>query len=289
MATNKLTDALCKKALPSEKARKLTDGHGMYLFVSPTGAKIWRMKYTQFGKEGTEVLGPYPLLSLADARVKRDVFRRKLLDGEDVKATPQKSITFSEAVAQFWGPRSDVSAGYIQNAVRGLAMHLEPDIGKMPIALITDDMLLKPLLRLDAAKKFVYAKRLRMWASLTFEWAMARKHCKSNPAGLIKSAKAFGSKEEEHHPHLELSQIPAFLQRLSMEEELQSVLACRLMSMTWVRTGELRLMKWEQVDGDVWRVPRAACQHEDEPHPLGSTVTPSAGAAGGAQAAQPGR
>ena len=256
MATNKLTDALCKKAIPSEKPRKLADGHGMYLFVSPTGAKVWRVAYKQFGKDGTKILGPYPLLSLADARIKRDEFRRKLLDGEDVKATPQKSITFSDAVAQYWGGRKDVSAGYVQNAVRGLAMHLEPDIGKTPIALVTDAMILVPLLRLDAAEKFVYAKRLRMWSSLVFEWAMARKHCKTNPASLIKPSKAFGKKEEENHPHLPLLEIPEFMQRLAMEKELQSVLACRLMAMTWVRTGELRKFKWDQIDGDVWRVPR---------------------------------
>lgn len=255
MPINKLTDAICKKALPSEKPRKLSDGHGLYLFISPTGAKIWRVGYRQNGKEGTEVLGPYPLLSLADARIKRDEFRRKLLDGVNVKAKPKKSITFSDAVEQYWATRKDVSVSYTANATRGLAMHLEPDIGQTPIGLVTREMILTPLMRLDAAQKHVYAKRLRMWAGLVFDWAVEHGHCAINQAALINPEKAFGRKPTENHAALPLSEIPAFLQRLAMEKELQSVLACRLLALTWVRTGELRMMKWDEIEGDVWRVP----------------------------------
>ena len=61
MPVNKLTDAICRKAQPAEKPYKLSDGHGMYLWVSTTGAKVWRVGYRQFGKEGIEVIGPYPL------------------------------------------------------------------------------------------------------------------------------------------------------------------------------------------------------------------------------------
>lgn len=255
MPINKLTDAICKKALPSEKPRKLSDGHGLYLFISPTGAKIWRVGYRQNGKEGTEVLGPYPLLSLADARIKRDEFRRKLLDGVNVKAKPKKSITFSDAVKQYWATRKDVSVSYTANATRGLAMHLEPDIGATPIGLVTREMILTPLMRLDAAQKHVYAKRLRMWAGLVFDWAVEHGHCAINQAALINPEKAFGRKPTENHAALPLSEIPAFLQRLALEKELQSVLACRLLALTWVRTGELRMMKWDEIEGDVWRVP----------------------------------
>ncbi len=50
--------------------------------------------------------------------------------------------------------------------------------------------------------------------------------------------------------------MPAFLQRLGLESpDLQSVLACRLLALTWVRTVELRNMVWSEVEGDVWRIP----------------------------------
>jgi len=255
MTINKLTDTLCRKATATDKPRKISDGHGLFLWVSPTGAKVWRITYRQHGKEGTEVLGPYPLLSLADARNLRDKFRRKLLDGVDVKAEVKKKITFSEACATYWQGRKDISVSYLANATRGLAMHLEPDIGKTNINDITKDMVLTPLARLDAAGKHVYAKRLRVWSGQVFDWAVEHGHCTINPAAQINPEKAFGKKPVEHHPSLALSEVPDFMARLAFENDLQSVLACKLLALTWVRTGELRMMKWTEIEGDVWRVP----------------------------------
>lgn len=256
MATNKLTDALCKGYKPTDKPQKKSDGHGMYLFISTAGSKIWRVGYrNEQGKEQIHVLGPYPLLSLKEARIKRDAFRLKLLNGENVKHKPVKSLSFSEAVETYWLGRRDVSEGYRANATRGLAMHLEPDIGQLPINTVTREMVLVPLMRLDAAEKFVYAKRLRVWAGQVFDWAVEQGHCSLNPAALIKPEKAFGSKPVEHHAALELKELPAFLDRLSFENELSSVLALRMLMLTWVRTGELRMMKWEDIHEGIWRVP----------------------------------
>lgn len=236
----------------------------MYLYISPAGAKIWRIGYRIDGKEQVHVLGPYPLLSLADARAKRDEFRRKLLDGVDVKAKPKQSISFSKAVETYWAGRKDVSDGYRANATRGLAMHLEYAIGADPIASITRERLLELLLKLDAAEKHVYAKRLRVWAGQVFDWAIEHGHCLTNPASLIKPEKAFGKKQVVHHASLKLSEIPAFMQRLGLENSLQSVIACRMLALTWVRTGELRQMRWEEIEGDTWRIPKGTMKMRRE-------------------------
>ncbi len=255
MATNKLTDHQCRSAKPKDKPYKLSDGYGMYLFVSTTGAKIWRMGYRLDGKEQTQVLGPYPLLTLSDARTKRDEFRRKLLDGVDVKAKPKKTVTFSEAVAAYWAGRKDVSDGYRFNATRGLEMHLEYAIGKDSIDTITREKLLGLLMKLDGQGKHVYARRVRVWAGQIFDWAMEQGHCKENPAAQIKPEKAFGKKPVQHHAAIKLSQVPEFMGRLAMEEDLQSAMACRFLALTWVRTQEMRFMTWSEVEGDLWRIP----------------------------------
>ena len=256
MASNKLTDALCKGYKPTGKGYKKSDGQGMYLFISPAGSKVWRMGYRDGnGREQTLVIGAYPLLSLKDARIARDEFKRRLLKGEDVKAKAKRSISFSEAVALYWAGRKDVSEGYKANATRGLAMHIEHFVGLDPISSITRERLLELLLKLDAAGKHVYAKRLRVWAGQVFDWAVELGHCQTNPAALIKPEKAFGSKPVEHHASLALKEIPDFFDRLALEASLQSVLACHMLALTWVRTGELRMMKWEQIEGDIWRVP----------------------------------
>jgi hypothetical protein len=58
-----LSDLQCRTAKTRERAYKLFDGGGMYLFVKPNGVKTWRLKYTKpSGKEGTLIIGNYPSL-----------------------------------------------------------------------------------------------------------------------------------------------------------------------------------------------------------------------------------
>ena len=264
MATNKLTDHQCRTAKPKDKSYKLSDGHGMYLFISTTGSKIWRVGYRVNGKEQTHVLGPYPLLTLSDARTKRDEFRRKLLDGVDVKAKPKKTVTFSDAVVAYWNGRIVVSEGYQFNATRGLEMHLEYAIGKDGIDTITREKLLGLLMKLDGQGKHVYARRVRMWAMQVFDWAIEQGHCKENPAAQIKPEKAFGKRATQHHAALKFSQVPEFMSRLDMEEDLQSAMACRFLALTWVRTQEMRYMVWSEVEGDLWRIPASRMKKSRE-------------------------
>ena len=74
-----LSDSACRNAKPNaKKARKLTDGQGMYLFISPTGTKTWRVDYRYEGKRKTATLGTYPKVSLASARALREALKDTL-------------------------------------------------------------------------------------------------------------------------------------------------------------------------------------------------------------------
>lgn len=260
---NNLTDQKCRASKAVDKPKKIFDGLGLFLFVSPTGAKIWRYTYRVEGKAQTATLGPYPLLSLADARIKRDELRRKLLDGVDIKAKPRKSITFGSAAALYWAGREDCSAGYREDATRGLALHLKT-LTDTPIGTITKGVLIEPLMILNAQKKFVYARRIRLWASMVFAWALAHGHCTTNPADQIDPKTAFGRKKVKHFASLKLREVHGFMERLKLENELQSVLACRMLAYTWVRTKELRLMEWDDIEGDLWRLPERNMKMERE-------------------------
>jgi hypothetical protein len=79
-----LTEQQLVQATPGDKERKLFDGGGLYLSVSPTGAKRWRMKFRdRRGKENVLTFGPYPEVSLALARCRRSVARQMLRDRLD--------------------------------------------------------------------------------------------------------------------------------------------------------------------------------------------------------------
>ncbi|MDR2787647.1 MAG: Arm DNA-binding domain-containing protein, partial [Candidatus Accumulibacter sp.] len=78
-----LTDAAVKNAKPTDKPARIFDGGGMYLEISPSGGKLWRMKYRFGGKEKRLALGTYPTVSLKEARERRDEARKLLAHGAD--------------------------------------------------------------------------------------------------------------------------------------------------------------------------------------------------------------
>jgi len=278
MPTNRLTDKRCAGLRAKEKPYKIADGNGLYLFVFPSQKKFWRMGYRLAGRQQTAAFGEYPEVSLAEARAQRQNLRQKLRQGLDPRARsappapPQPAsptMTLRQAMHAYWQGRADVSAGYRQNAIRAFEMHLT-GILDAPLAGIDRAALMAELRKMDAAKLFVYVRRVRMWAGLVFDWALEHAEetgCAINPAAMIKPEKAFGKAAVKSHPALGLAELPEFMRRLAVENQaMQSVLACRLMALTWVRTQELRFMEWGELEqgGKVWRIPEGKMKRRFE-------------------------
>ena len=259
MPTDKLSDAKCKAAKPLPRAYKLFDGLGLALVVLPSGVRSWRVFYRHDGKPKTLVLGQFPEVGLAEARRLRDAARATMRTGDDPMAVRQRkpaaSVTVKQACTDYWRGRQDVTDGYRANALRGLEMHLWPTLGELPIGKVTREALLEALKVMDAKGRHVYVRKIRVWFGQVMAWAVEHKQAEVNVCSLIDPRRAFGRATVEHHAALELSEVPALMARLAMERELQSVLACRLLALTWTRTAELRAMRWEEIDGDTWRIP----------------------------------
>jgi hypothetical protein len=96
-----LTVKVVDAAKPREKAYKLADAHGLYLFFSPTGAKSWRPTTPPGGQQKTRTYGLYPTLSLAGARKEHAAAR-------EVVPSPEAAPTF-ETVARDWFKASTVA------------------------------------------------------------------------------------------------------------------------------------------------------------------------------------
>ncbi len=97
-AVNRLTAVFVARA---KEPRRYGDGDGLYLLVEPNGSRRWQFIFRQGGKQREMSLGPLNLVSLADARRKRDDARRLILEGQNPiavrkgdKAVPAEAVTF---------------------------------------------------------------------------------------------------------------------------------------------------------------------------------------------------
>ena len=78
-----LTDLQVKNTKPKEKNYKLSDGAGLYLLITPSGGKLWRLDYSYDGKRKTLFLKSYPEKSLSEVRKDREGARSLLANGVD--------------------------------------------------------------------------------------------------------------------------------------------------------------------------------------------------------------
>ena len=165
-----LNDAKIRAAKPREKAYKLTDSHRLYLLVKPAGSKLWKWSYAYAGKQKTMHLGIYPLVTLAEARAKRDEARAQLSDGRDpaivkrlrIEANVQSARTTFELVAREWHgiSKAQWAAIHADDILRSLERDVFPKIGELPIAELTPPLIMEVLQAVETRGAIETAKRL---------------------------------------------------------------------------------------------------------------------------------
>lgn len=143
----KLSDAAVRNAKANGKVQKLSDGGGLYLHVTATGSKLWRMAYRFEGKQKLLSFGAYPAVSLKDARHRRDDARESLAKGIDpgeekkqareaVLAKEREERDTFEFVAREWFAKyeSTLSEKHAKKLRRYLENTIFPAIGGKPLS-----------------------------------------------------------------------------------------------------------------------------------------------------------
>ena len=107
-----LTATVCRQLPAKEKAYKKGDEGGLYILVQPTGSKHWHMSYRIDGKEKKLSFGPYHDdpergVTLAEARVKRDVAKKAIIQGIDPNAARKAARVDRATVKVTFGDKAD--------------------------------------------------------------------------------------------------------------------------------------------------------------------------------------
>ena len=187
-----MTDTAIRNAKPGEKPVRLFDERGLYLEISPTGGKWWRLKYRFDGKEKRLSLGVYPDVSLKDARDRRDASRKLLADGIDPSENrkAQKSARADwaansfEVVAREWFAKYSATwaANHSDRIIRRFERDIFPWIGGRPIAEVTAPELLAVVRRIESRGALETAHRALGNCGQVFRYAVATGRAMRDPS-----------------------------------------------------------------------------------------------------------
>jgi integrase len=263
-----LTDTEIKRAKATEKAYSMGDGGGLYLWVKPTGGKLWRWSYRFEGKEKLMSFGKYPDVSLALARDRHAEARKLLATGVDPMA--QRKIekrvlkvssenSFQSVYArwlEYW--QEGKSPRHVDSVRRRMAADILPCLGARPIAKIEAPELVAMANAIQDRGARDIAKRALETVGQVFRYGIAHGFAMRNPATEIRPSDILKSIPKTNYARIDAKELPALLRRIEVYQGKQVTrLAMKLMAMTFVRTTELIEAKWTEFDLESarWDIP----------------------------------
>ncbi|WP_419927288.1 tyrosine-type recombinase/integrase [Candidatus Poriferisocius sp.] len=247
--------------------------HGLSLLVRETSdgrlAKTWSQRITLGGRQTNLGLGPYPVVTLAEARDKALDNRRTVHGGGDPRRGDEPTFRdAAEAVIEF-RRRGWSDSGRSEKQWRGsLERHVFPKIGDKRVGEITTADVLDVLLPIWHEKSET-ARRVRLRIRAVMDWAIANSHRSDNPAGeALSPVLPKQAAQTTHYPALPHEEVKGALEKIQNSvAQAPTRLAFRFMVLTASRPGEALGATWSEIDLQAreWAIPaermKMAAQH----------------------------
>lgn len=261
-------------ALTDAELRNLTepgkhfDGGGLYLELTKSGGRYWRLKYRHGGKEKRLAFGVYPGVTLKAARDLATVARKVLKDGGDPgelrKAEKARAVHESvntlEAVACDW-MKHQAARWDVETAAR-IRASLEADIfkplGSRPLASIKPGEIMAAVKVIETRGAADQAGRVLQRVKAVYRWAVIHERIQSNPMLDLVPSEILQPRQVKHRAAMSDKELPEFLTKLAAYDgDPHTLYALRLLILTATRPGETRGARWAEFDLDaaVWVIP----------------------------------
>ena len=264
----RLNDTSLRGLKTRDKSYIVTDGDGLYIEVLSNGKKYWRYrtektdKTTGQRKHHRFSLGEYPLISLAEARAKRDEMKRAVKEdrlNELNKASASK-VLFGDIALRWCQLQEDRSKGAERGKyiTRGrLENYLMPTLRDRPMEDIRPADLLDIIEGIERNGTRETAYRVYLILKKVFDYAVAREIVVKDPARIIKDQ--VSSMPKTNRATLERGEeIGKMLRDIETYKSFVVRCAIQLQAFTFVRPVELRLAEWQEIDlkKAEWRIPQ---------------------------------
>ena len=236
-------------------------GYGLSLLVRATRngrlSKTWSQRLYINGKAAMVGLGSYPIVTLAEARAKCVENRRAAEQGRDLRSPDAPTVAEAlerviETREQRW--RNPRTAKAWRSSVHN---HAAAILDRRVDQVSTADILV--VLNPVWTAKPELGRKLRQRLSMAFKWAVSANHIATNPAGdALSGVLPRHTGNGGHFDSLPASEVPAALCTIDASAAFWSTKAAiRMLALTATRSGEVRGMRWDEIDGSVWTIPGA--------------------------------
>lgn len=265
-----LTDVQVRTAKGREKPYKLSDGGWLYLYVTPSESKLWRMAYRYAEKEKVLTLGAYPEVSLKDARAARDEAKALLTKGIDPNQKKQldkltkaatDAVTFKSVSEELLAKvKREGKADITISKKRWLLDMAYPAIGERPISEITAPEILAVLQKVESAGIYETAKRLRATIGQVFRFGVATGRALHDPTFALRGALT-APKVTHRAAITDAKRFGELLRSIDSYETWNPATRTGLflLAILFPRPGELRMAEWREIDFEkaLWTIPAA--------------------------------
>lgn len=245
-----LTIKTIDAAQPASKGYKLADAHGLYLYILPSGGKSWRANYKTDAKQRTRTYGTYPGVSLAQAR--KCHAAAKVLP----QTAPKPTFT---AIAQQWLKIKLPTLSNVKHqgqVAETLERYVFPAIGQKAVDTITRADLVSVVRAIDTDGKTETAHRVAGRISMVLDYAVDCGVIDLHPSsGLSRVLTA--RTVQKHMASIPPADTGKLMRAIQSYPEPITRLGLLFLAHTFVRVGELRGMRWAELQGDVWVIPEA--------------------------------
>ncbi|MGE0109612.1 MAG: tyrosine-type recombinase/integrase [Bdellovibrionales bacterium] len=256
-----LTDMKCRKAAPKDRVYTISDGNGLSLRIKPNGSKSWLFRYRYDGKPKTISLGQYPLISLQEARSKREDSRKTVSEGknpsvirkiEKAQTTASTNMTFKDYAKDWLKVKgADLDDKTIRAHKSKLKHHIYPEIAALPAEAVTTPIVANLLRKIEDKGLGDTTDRCASLIRRIYAFARAGGLNVPNPASDVKEVLKevarghFAAIEPSETGEL-VADIEAFWKARRMS--YQTYLAIYILLNTWLRTFELIAIEWSFID-----------------------------------------
>ena len=266
--STRLSDRQLKAIKPKDKDYVLTDGDGLQLRVRVNRSMQWNFNYRHPVTKSriNMALGPYPEVSLAQARKKTVEARELLAQGIDPKAQrnelheakrAETEHTFENvATAWFELKKDSVTPAYAEDIWRSLTLHVFPDMRTTPLSEVTAPMVIKLLRPIEAKGSLETVKRLSQRLNEIMTYGVNSGMIFANPLSGIRAV--FKKPKKENMPALAPDELPELMMEIanaSIKRTTRCLIEWQLHTMT--RPAEAATTRWADIDFEkrIWTIP----------------------------------